>query len=368
MHPVTARRLIDQLSSPGGVLLDPFSGSGTVLVEGRLAAREVIGIDANPLAIELAWLKTQSSSELDRREIVEAARTVGMFAEERRKRRSGVTQRYGAEDVALFDPHILLELDGLRAGLARIPAGGTRRALFLVLSSILVKVSRRPGDTAPGEAPRRLASGFTIRLFFSKAEELAQRMAQFTGLLPRSTHDTPLLRVGDARQLDGVKSGAVDLIVTSPPYPGNYDYLAHHAVRLRWLGLDADQFARIELGARRHLEPLPESAATARWASELGAAMSAMARVMSRTARLVLVLGDSVIRQRPLLADKLVRDLAPASGLMVSAVGSQARPHFHGASAHAFDRVPRKEHVIVCRFAASPRGGARGRAVPPKMR
>jgi len=59
MHPLTARRLIETLSRPGEVVLDPFCGSGTVLVEGRLAGRRALGVDANPLAIELAWLKTR---------------------------------------------------------------------------------------------------------------------------------------------------------------------------------------------------------------------------------------------------------------------------------------------------------------------
>jgi SAM-dependent methyltransferase len=368
MHPVTARRLIERLSPPGSVLLDPFCGSGTVLVEGRLAGRRVIGVDANPLAVELAWLKTRSVTGRERSEILDAARGTVAFADERRKRRSGATRRYGAEDVSLFDPHVLLELDGLRAGLARVSVSATRRALFLVLSSILVKVSRRPGDTAPREAPRRLASGFTIRLFLEKTEELVQRLAQFCGLLPPGPPEAPLLRVGDARKLEGVAAAAMDLIVTSPPYPGNYDYLAHHAVRLRWLGLDPEEFARIELGARRHLEPLPEKSATARWTSELGAAMAAMSRVLSPAGRLVLVLGDSVIGRRPIFADKLVRELAPASGLVVTAVGSQVRPHFHAASGRAFDRTPRREHVFVCRHLSRAPGAAPGRAGPTKVR
>ena len=134
MHPITARRLIEQLSPKGSVLLDPFCGSGTVLVEGRLTGRRVLGVDANPLAVELAWLKTRSMAESERRELLEGARATAVFAEKRRELQSGATRRYGAEDVALFDPHVLLELDGLRAGLTRISASGTQRAHFLVLS------------------------------------------------------------------------------------------------------------------------------------------------------------------------------------------------------------------------------------------
>jgi DNA modification methylase len=348
MHPVTARRLIERLSSPRGLVLDPFCGSGTVLVEARLAGRRAVGIDANPLAVELAWLKTRGTTEKERTDMLDGARQVATFADERRRRKAGATKRYGAEDTSLFEPHVLLELDGLRAGFESIEAAVVRRALALVFSSILVKVSRRPGDTSRDEKPRRLASGFTVRLFFQKAQELATRLARFQSLLPPDALGSPLLRVGDARKMEGVRPASVDIIVTSPPYPGNYDYLQHHAVRLRWLHLDAGPFAEVELGARRHLERLPERAAMARWTSELGAALSAMARVLSPDGKVILILGDSVIGRRPVYADRLVREIAPHAGLDVTAVGSQARPHFHGPSAHAFDRSPRREHAILC--------------------
>jgi DNA modification methylase len=148
------------------------------------------------------------------------------------------------------------------------------------------------------------------------------------------------------------RRASVDLVVTSSPYPGNYDYLAHHALRLRWLGLDAEPFAAIELGARRHLAKLPETAARARWSSELGQVLAACARVLRREGKLVLVIADTVIGRRPLYADDLMREIAPAAGLAVSVVGSQLRPHFHGPTARAFDRRPRREHAIVCRLTA----------------
>jgi hypothetical protein len=94
---------------------------------------------------------------------------------------------------------------------------------------------------------------------------------------------------------------------------------------------------------------LPETAARARWSSELGNVLSACARVVRREGRLVLVVADTVIGRRPLYADDLVREIAPAASLEVSVVGSQLRPHFHGPTARAFDRRPRREHAIVCR-------------------
>ncbi len=351
MHATTAERLVERLSPRGGLVLDPFCGSGTVLVEARLAGRRAAGIDANPLAVELTWLKIRGSTEDERRALGDGARVVAEHADERRHRKAGATHRYGREDIALFEPHVLMELDGLRAGLGKIRHDFARRALRLVLSAILVKVSRRTGDTSEGTAPRRLSAGYTTKLFHRKAEELVRLLAEFATLLPRSP--VPVVRCGDARKMEGVERASVDLILTSPPYPGNYDYLAHHALRLRWLGLDAEPFAAIELGARRHLAKLPEAAARTRWSSELRDVLAACARVLRRGGRLVLVIADTVIGRRALYADDLVRELGPGVGLYVSAVGSQLRPHFHAPTARAFDRRPRREHAIVCRLKAA---------------
>jgi hypothetical protein len=64
-------------------------------------------------------------------------------------------------------------------------------------------------------------------------------------------------------------------------------------------------------------------------------------------------MADTVIGRRPIYADDLLRTIAPAAGLEVSTVGSQARPHFHGPTARAFDQKPRREHAIVCRLRAA---------------
>jgi hypothetical protein len=348
LHAVTARRLVEHLSQRGGLVLDPFCGSGTVLVEALLAGRRAAGRDANPLAIELTWLKTRGSSDQERAALREGARIAAEHADERRQRKAGATHRYGREDTELFEPHVLMELDGLKAGLGKVRHDFARRALRLVLSAILVKVSRRTGDTSAGTAPRRLSAGYTAKLFYKKADELARLLAEFQSRLPRGARP-PDVRWGDARNIEGVAPSSVDLVLTSPPYPGNYDYLAHHAVRLRWLGLDTEPFANIELGARRHLAALSEGAARARWSAELGEVLRSCVRVLSPRGRLVLIIADSVIGRRPIYADDLLRTIAPAAGLEVTTVGSQARPHFHAPTARAFDRKPRREHAIVCR-------------------
>jgi hypothetical protein len=344
-------------------VLDPFCGSGTVLVEARRLERFGVGVDANPLAIELSWLKTRGLDASEVGAIEQATARIVELAEDRRARKLGPTERYGPVDRELFDIHVLLELDGLRAGIRAETVPDLRRLSFLVLSSVLTKVSRKRGDTGMRGEARRLASGYTIRLFSKKAAELCRRMREFQELLAPSA-PRPYLRVGDARNLAAIDP--VQLVVTSPPYPGVYDYADQHRDRLRWLGLDARRFTRAEIGSRRGPSGLPG------WQRDFSQVLTQLAAVLSRGGHAVVVIADSVLEGRPLYADDQLRQLAPAAGLMLVAGGSQQRPHFHGPTKKAFARRPRREHAFVLgtSLGTSARGQsvARGRTGPAKPR
>src|SRR3989338_7547204 len=58
MIPQVAARLIKENLRNGSVILDPFCGSGTVLVESMLINKESFGIDINPLTKLIAECKT----------------------------------------------------------------------------------------------------------------------------------------------------------------------------------------------------------------------------------------------------------------------------------------------------------------------
>ena len=362
MHPVTAARLVRALvpATEGGTVLDPFCGSGTVLVEALLASRRAIGTDLNPLAVRLARLKTTRTSDEERAAMVATARAVAAFADARRVRRAGATHRFPREDVDLFDPHVLLELDSLRAGIDEEGAArpDVRGALELVLSAILLKVSRRASDTSLAVEPRRIAAGYTARLFARKAEELSNRLAEFSRLLPQGPPSVPgamgptvapgaTTALDDATRLRTVAASTVDAVVTSPPYVGTYDYLAHHAARMRWLGLDARELARNEMGARRNYAALDAASAREAWGMELARALGAMRRVCRSGARVALVLADSAIGPEAIRADSVLASVAPDAGFTVLARASQARPHFHGPTAAAFRDSPRAEHAVI---------------------
>ena len=160
MHPHIARRLLEAIP-PGATLLDPFCGSGTVLVEGILRGARTVGVDASPLAILIARAKTGRP----RRDLVVRARAIArdVLAEGKAARRSGwEPPPRRAVKAALrgwFDPHVRAELEALAA------AVGDDDLLRSILSSILIKVSRRASDTRGEKIERRVGRGMAARLF-----------------------------------------------------------------------------------------------------------------------------------------------------------------------------------------------------------
>lgn len=58
MPPLIVRRLIKNLSKSGDTILDPFSGSGTIILEAFISDRRCIGSELNPLGVKIAKVKT----------------------------------------------------------------------------------------------------------------------------------------------------------------------------------------------------------------------------------------------------------------------------------------------------------------------
>lgn len=340
-HPLLCRRLLAEHAQAGTVVLDPFVGSGTTLVEAALRGATGLGVDANPLAVDLAALKATVVPAAARDAIVARAHDVAERSLARVKARAR-TKSHGGEydDASRYMPHIFRELVGLREELEG-EAEPIRGALLLVLSSILVKVSRQRADTSGKLVERAIGKGNPSRLFARKAEELSRMMAAFAAAVPPGT-PPPDVRLGDARKLAHVKSGSVDVILTSPPYLGTYDYAEHHARRFGWLGVDARNFAELEIGARRKSDN-PDKALAA-WQRDVDAFVAEFARVLKKKHGLAFVaIGDSAVGTRAIAGDAAIRAAAEKSDLVVVANAAEERPSFYRKAGV----TTRREHLLL---------------------
>lgn len=367
MHPDTARTLVCGLCRELDLVLDPFCGSGTVLVEARLNRRATFGVDANPLAVALARLKTDGFRPEEHELFLGAVEAVCEHAESRRCAKAGPSRPYPQHQRNAFDPHVLLELDGLTEGIRQVCPPNLKPSLQLVLSSMLNKVSRRRSDTNQAEFQRRLASGFTIRFFAKKARELLARLTEYSEQLPKPAASSSVV-LGDARSLP-LRDATVAAIVTSPPYPGIYDYVEHHRLRLEWLKFDAKHLERHEIGAHRHFAKRGDPNAAAEWAVQLGACLDEMARVLTPNGVASLLIADSAVGGEAWYADRALQQLATHHGLRVVGGASQLRHHYHAPTKDIFRKAPRREHLIILGRSATttnPRSKSQGDRVQPR--
>jgi SAM-dependent methyltransferase len=356
MDPAMARALITGLGGRGAVL-DPFCGSGTTLVEARAAGRAATGSDLNPLAAAIARTRTWTTPPVRRRALVETARAIAAEALEEGKaaRRSGHQQaplRRSGKNPSVrdrqigewFAPHVRRELELIASLIDGETDREVREHLRILLSSILYKVSRRASDTDPRRVERNIARGNPARLFAARAEILA------TGLddLAARPGPIPKVLVADVRRLE-VPAGSFELVVTSPPYAGTYDYADQHGLRMAFLGIDASELERKEIGARARFAGGPQHRARALddYGRDLGAALAVMARALAPGGRAALVVGDSLAGRQPVRADILVKR-AIAAPLTVVAWASQERPILGSAEKRAFTGGARKrEHILL---------------------
>jgi hypothetical protein len=221
--PRFAAAAIDALSAPGDMVLDPYMGGGTTVVEALRAGRRIVGNDLNALAVFVARVKTTRLSDAEVA-AVEAwsGRTVGQMG-----------YRLARQAVAsMLDDRRLKNMDLPRARfIKKIVAGAIKAvgelptqasqdfARCAILRTAQWALDGRETHTSLGEFREKLAWHLTEMLRTSA--DFWQEPNLANGL----RGDACTLCQGDAAGLAEAPVFAnpeskASLVVTSPPYPG----------------------------------------------------------------------------------------------------------------------------------------------------
>lgn len=323
MHADAARLVIE--AHPGAAVHDPFCGGGTVLVEAILAGRSASGTDLSPVATLVSTARTSGPEHAPplrsaSRKITEAALELG--------------ETHVPEDAeSWYEPHVAQELGRVRDGIQAVEDPATRARLWAVFSSIVVKASFRESDTRNRRSVRHRPPGTTAILFHKKARELGRMLDAMPA--DRSAR----VRTADARKVGPVPG--TGLVLTSPPYPGVYDYLPMQQLRFLWMDIDPDgRTMAAELGSRRSFRAEGRSDALKAWRQDTADWVKRQAKGLPAGGRVAVNVGDGLVAGRTVDTLSVTVEAMRNAGLDIIARASADRPD------HARDRV-RIEHIVL---------------------
>ena len=279
MQAAAADRILDVL--PGDSLLDPFTGGGTSLVVGMTKGRRTVGIDVSPLAAFVAthrtwrpgvgaeeetfeWMRHTAARVVDG--LDDAAKAVRDEDEDAKAAKESESEKgsaegddgtHGVREGAKKGGGVPRAWRAARRSLASAlddptapqppspglggstPAG----ALWFCLSVALQRSQKGRGKKKRGYKNQRqrtkkdfevaIETGAAIEaevecaLSFQKCvDEYCDRVGELCEHTPGST-PAPVIVNGDVRSVsEAVLDGSVTSALTSPPYPGVYDYLS----------------------------------------------------------------------------------------------------------------------------------------------
>jgi SAM-dependent methyltransferase len=365
-----------ELAPADAVVLDPFSGSGTTLVESAVAGLEAVGLDLDPLAQMVAHAKVHPPSPTELR------RLAAQLLDWRPAPLPSDLPMSGVDNPEhWFAAPTLRDLAGLRAAIAVLRCSEeARRFLTVVFSSILRRVSN-----ADDQSQKTYVSGTrpkappAVRPTFARFLERAIQMAAAYAAAGANPESVRALE-GDARQMP-VPDRSVDLIVTSPPYLDSVDYMYNFMAEYFWLGPqlgvpDRASFnlrrrqsvgAKTPLGNPDGYEPElkgvidlarvaePRRRAVSAYLLDMGEHFRDAARCVRKGGHYVLVVGNSQTRDLPVPVHDALLRVAAASGFeLETAFAYRIRRHYMKFPRSGRGGIILLDWVLVLRHVGAP--------------
>lgn len=279
--PQLVEELLAAYAPRSGVVLDPFVGSGTSLVESARLGLSACGGEINPAAVILARVYRMANVDPARREAV----------------------------LRELDDRLADSVGSLHGPLFCERPGGTLSNA--ALESVLISLWRE----ASPDAVRDLAAALVVlcdfhsrRLDVGTIHKNWMRLVQTIRALPESSPPV-IVHHADARALP-VESGSIDFIITSPPYINVHNYHQKFRRSVEALEWDVLSLARSEIGSNRQNRG-NRFLTVVQYSLDMALALREIARVAKPGARLILVLGrESLVRGARFFNGELAAEVA----------------------------------------------------------
>lgn len=298
-NPLVIRKLLSR-AKKGDVVLDPFVGSGTTLVEAFILGQHGVGCDLSELAVRLTRVKTTLLNEEKIALLLQAGQELFDISMEAVQKK--VKPKYRYDDASYYEPHVYMELCNLRYQIELLRERSSNRwlteHLLLVFSAILNKATLETSSVESQDKKRTLSKGRVSSWFLARVQELAVLSGWLRKKVTKG-YIVPEVFVHDAKELLPFKKAApfIDMIVTSPPYLGVYDYAFLQERRHAFLGISAEHFLREEIGAKRFLTSSTERAQLLQHQQDTDRWIASATQHLKPGGRMYVIVGDSILGQ-----------------------------------------------------------------------
>lgn len=246
--PQVPRWAISNFATAESIVLDPFMGSGTTLVEALCVVDHSYGIDIDPLARLIAKAKTGAFTPSRLESIASALVPDQLPAVE-----DCFLPMSGVKNINhWFSNDVWKDLCRLYVAIEQIECTENERDFFFaVFSSTLRWVSN-----ADDQTQKTYVSGTLKKtppaVFRTFDKSLQRALAGVASLHSRRGNRKATILDGSALSMP-MSDGSVDLIVTSPPYLDSVDYMYNFMLEYFWLGPKLGVPNRPEYNRRRRL-------------------------------------------------------------------------------------------------------------------
>jgi hypothetical protein len=345
------------------LVLDPFAGVGTTLVQAMLHGHEAIGFEINPYASLAARMKLAAATISPCRisALIDAIESASPISNQElpllNYRPIGFRSR-----IPFFSPRVEPQILKLLELFQTYPDPDVTDFARVALGAVLVKVSNYTYEPSlcsrPGAGKPLLDDIDVFAVLSVKLKEILEdvQWLQINGIeegVPREVYTKDFLSVNGELPVE-----FVDLMVTSPPYMNNYHYVRNTRPHLFWLGLvtsskelhrleeenfgkfwqtvrDADPIPLVydHSELRKMIEILRKTRTGAGayggpgWANYVTAYFNdcdrfirVLKRVLRKDAIGVVVIGNSIIQGINIPTDRFLGDLAEYHGLRLKRI------------------------------------------------
>lgn len=349
--PQIAKQVIELLTKPNDIVVDPYAGSGTTLLECSLSKRQSVGIDVNPLAILISKVKVTPVNDNRLKAFIER---IEKNIQPLLSRRHGPSlfdlltdtsfERVAAEvkgDYRLNDDWYkkwyveenLFELIAIHRSLMQEKDEDCRNIGLVAFSDVLRKCSNANSsypnvmfDKNRGE-PSQASTSFLVRL-----REVVEAVSVLNEHIPPGP--LPLVIRGDARCLP-LKNDSVDAVVTHPPYIASIPYAEYGALSLTWLGHDPKSLDKELTGGRRSSKYVVD-----RFQEDFREMIRESYRILKPGKHLFMLLGNPTVRGKRVNLSEMALVLADQEGFKLAAkearIGVNRRANLMGQEALIF--------------------------------